>query len=93
MTQTNVSVLTPAIEPIEPTFPKPLWQMLLMAAALGVVLGCGSAFGLELIDRRIRSPEDLAEMLQLPVLAVIEPGRRPRWLGFRRARALLPALK
>jgi chain length determinant protein EpsF len=91
VTQTNVSVLTPAIEPIEPTFPKPMVQMLLMAAALGILLGCGAAFGLEMIDRRIRSPEDLAEMLQMPVLAVIEPGRRGRGLGFRRNMALLPA--
>ena len=91
VTQTNVSVLTPAVEPIDPSFPKPLPQMLLMAAALGMLLGCGAAFGLEMIDRRIRSPEDLAEMLQLPVLAVIEPGRRGRRLGFRRGMALLPA--
>ena len=91
VTQTNVSVLTPAIEPIEPSFPKPLPQMLLMAAALGILLGCAAAFGLEMIDRRVRSPEDLAEMLQLPVLAVIEPGRRGRRLGFRRGMALLPA--
>jgi uncharacterized protein involved in exopolysaccharide biosynthesis len=93
VTQTNVAVLTPAIEPIDPTFPKPMPVMMLMLAALGIVLGCGAAFGLEMIDRRIRSPEDLAEMLQLPVLAVIGPGRKPRRLGFRRAVALLPALK
>jgi chain length determinant protein EpsF len=91
VTQTNVSVLTPAVEPIEPAFPKPLPVMLLMAAALGIALGCGAALGLEMIDRRIRSPEDLAEMLQMPVLAVIEPGRRGRWLGLRRGMALLPA--
>ena len=91
VTQTNVSVLTPAIEPIEPTFPKPMPQMMLMAAALGILLGFGAAFGLEMIDRRIRSPEDLAEMLQLPVLAVIEPARKPRRLGLRRGMALLPA--
>ena len=91
VTQTNVSVLTPAMDPIEPTFPKPMPQMLLMLAALGILLGCGAALGLEMIDRRIRSPKDLAEMLQLPVLAVIEPGRKPRRLGFRRGMALLPA--
>lgn len=91
VTQTNVSVLTPAVEPIEPTFPKPLPQMLLMAAALGVLLGFGAVYGVEMIDRRIRSAEDLAEMLQLPVLAVIEPGRAQGRLGFRRAMPLLPA--
>ncbi|MBC7803880.1 MAG: chain length determinant protein EpsF [Candidatus Parcubacteria bacterium] len=93
ITQTNVSVLTPAIEPIVPSFPKPLPQMLLMVAVLGILLGCGAAFGLEMLDRRIRSPEDLAEMLQLPVLAVIQPSRRPRRLGFQRVMALLPATK
>lgn len=91
ITQTNVSVLTPAIEPIDPSFPKPMPQMMLILAGLGILLGCGAALGLEMIDRRIRSPEDLAEMLQLPVLAVIEKVRRPRRLGFRRQVALLPA--
>jgi capsular polysaccharide biosynthesis protein len=37
-----------------------------------MVLGGGAAFGLERLDRRIRSADDLAEMLQLPVLGVIQ---------------------
>jgi uncharacterized protein involved in exopolysaccharide biosynthesis len=80
--RTNVSVLTPATEPIQPSFPKPLEIMLLIAAGLAVVLACGTAMGLEMLDRRVRSTDDLVEMLQLPVLAVIEPERRLR-LGFR----------
>jgi chain length determinant protein EpsF len=80
--RTNVSVLTPATEPIQPSFPKPPEIMLLIAAGLAVVLACGAAMGLEMLDRRVRSTDDLVEMLQLPVLAVIEPERRLR-LGFR----------
>ena len=67
-------------------------QMMLMLAGLGILLGCGAAFGLEMVDRRVRSAEDLAEMLQLPVLAVIEPARLRR-LGLRRSLGALPAAR
>jgi succinoglycan biosynthesis transport protein ExoP len=87
VTRANVSVLAPAIEPLEPVFPKPLAKMLLMAAGLGLFLGGAAALGLEMIDRRIRSAHDLEEMLQLPVLAVIERRSRPGRLVFR-SRAL-----
>ena len=60
-----------------------------ISVLLGVLLGCGAAWLIELLDRRIRSAEDLAEMLQLPVLAVIERPRQPRFAFWRRA--LLPA--
>lgn len=89
-TQTNVSVLTPALEPLEPSFPKPLGQTLLMAIALGILLGGASAFGLEMLDRRVRSASDLAEMMQLPVLGVIvRPRRRSRLVFWRRSTALV----
>lgn len=87
VTRANVSILAPAIEPLEPVFPKSLQKMLAMALALGVILGGAAAFGMEMIDRRIRSAHDLEEMLQLPVLAVIERRSRPGRLVFR-SRAL-----
>jgi polysaccharide biosynthesis transport protein len=71
-TQTNVSVLNPAVEPIAPSTPKPLRIMLLISIALGAVASIGVTFLLETFDRRIRSADDLAEMLQLPVLGVIQ---------------------
>lgn len=89
-TRTNVSVLTPAVEPLEPSFPRPLNQMLLFAVVLGVVFAGASAVGLEMLDRHIRSADDLAEMLQLPVLAVIERSRRPGRLAFLRSLAAPP---
>lgn len=84
-TQTNISVLAPAIAPLDPSFPKPLSQMILIAILAGIALGGGAAFLLEMLDRRIRSAADLAEMLQLPVLGVIVRPRAPRRLGFRRS--------
>lgn len=90
-TRTNVSVLTPAIEPLEPSFPKSRGKTFLAAIILGIVFAGASVVGLETLDRRVRSADDLTEMLQTPVLAVIEPGRPPGRLAFR-ARAL-PLLK
>ena len=76
-TQTNVSVLTPAEAPIEPSFPK-LPLNIALAVFLGGLLGVGAALMTEMLDRRIRSVEDLAEMLQLPVLGIIERGKKRR---------------
>lgn len=91
VTQANISVLNPAIEPIEPTFPKPRSQTLLMLLALGVVFGAAAAFGLEMLDQRVRSADDLAQMLQVPVLAVIESRRRPGRLTLRSGAMALPS--
>lgn len=74
--QTNVSVLNPASEPIKPSRPKVLLNIL-VSIFLGTLLGVGAALTLELLNRRIRSPEDLSLALDLPVLAVLEPEVRP----------------
>lgn len=87
-TRTNVSVLNPAIEPLQPSFPRPLAQMLMLAALGGLLLAGAAVAGLEMLDRRIRSAEDLAEMLQLPVLAVVQRQRQRRRLPFARRPAL-----
>jgi chain length determinant protein EpsF len=80
-TETNVTVLTPAVPPTEPSFPKPMRVMATIGIVLGVLAGIGVALLLEMLDRRIRNAEDLAAMLDLPVLGVIEPGRkRPKAL-------------
>ena len=84
-TRTNVTVLTPAIEPLQPSFPMPLSKALPICLVAALVLGILAAFGLEFLDRRVRTAEDLAQMLELPVLAVVEPCRLPR-----KAAAALP---
>lgn len=76
-TQTNVSVLSPAEPPLEPTAPLPVLYTLI-AAVLGTFLGIGMAFLMEMLDRRIRTIEDVEIGMGLPVLAVIN--RQPRGL-------------
>lgn len=75
--QANVLVLTPAVPPLEPSFPK-LVLFTLLSFPLGLMLGAGSAYLIEQVDRRVRVVGDIGETLQLPVLGVIAPPR-PRW--------------
>jgi chain length determinant protein EpsF len=86
--QTNASVLTSASPPIAPSSPDRI-RMMLIALVLGVALGCGAAIGLEMLDRRVRSVDDVMEMLQLPVLGAIPYVKASRRLADARHRPLL----
>ncbi|MBW8720538.1 MAG: chain length determinant protein EpsF [Polaromonas sp.] len=68
--QTNVVRLNAATAPINPSSPR-LLVNLLIAAFGGTLLGIACALLLELSNRRVRSAEDLVQMLDLPVLASI----------------------
>lgn len=72
-TQTDIAVLNPAIQPLEPSSPKVLLNTLL-AVFLGTLLGVGLALLTEMLDRRVRSSEDLVTSLEIPVLG--ELGKR-----------------
>jgi succinoglycan biosynthesis transport protein ExoP len=88
-TQSNVSVLSAASEPVSPSFPK-VPMNILLSIFLGTFAGIGAAFVLEMLDRRVRSTEDMVEMLELPLLGGI-PRRRRRLrlaLPYRRVLAL-----
>ena len=80
--QTNISVLTPAAEPLEHSKPK-VFLNVLVSIFLGTLLGVGAALLLELMQRRVRSADDLAQALGLPVLARLDssrmPERRKKW--------------
>lgn len=65
--QTNIAILTRATPPIEPSFPKFTLNMIL-SLLLGVLLGIGMALVVELLNRRVRSAQDLADALGAPVL-------------------------
>ena len=69
-TQTNIAVLNPATPPADPSKPK-VFLNILVSIFLGTLLGVGLALVLELINRRVRSTEDLAEALDIPVLGSI----------------------
>lgn len=79
--QTNLSILTPATEPLKPSKPRVMLNILL-SIFVGTLLGVGAALALELVHRRVRSAEDLTQALELPVLAVIEPEKTGGWLQF-----------
>ncbi len=88
--QAQARVLSPATEPLthsRPNIPKNLTA----GAMLGVLAGLGVAFLLELIDRRVRSAQDLFNSdANVPVLAVMsarasKQGFSPR-LAFDRRR-------
>jgi polysaccharide biosynthesis transport protein len=72
-TQTNVAVLTPAIEPIEPVFPR-FGLISGLAVVVGGLLAAAVVFMLESLDRRVRSRADLESRLAVPTL-----GRLSRW--------------
>lgn len=68
--QTNIAVLNPASAPSDPSKPK-VFLNILVSIFLGTLLGVGLALMLELANRRVRSAQDLAEALDLPVLGTI----------------------
>jgi chain length determinant protein EpsF len=74
-TQANSLILTPATRPLKPTFPNPLLNFWI-SVFVGTLLGVGAALLAEIIDRRVRSKEDLTWLLQLPVLGAIQHVKR-----------------
>jgi polysaccharide biosynthesis transport protein len=85
--QTNVVRLNTAATPLNPSSPK-ISLNLLIAAFAGTLLGVACAFLLELTNRRVRSTEDMVQMLELPVLASISSSRSPHRLSNSRRLAL-----
>lgn len=81
--QTDIAVLNPAVAPLEPAGPKVLLNTL-VSIFLGTMLGLGFAMLAELMNRRVRSAEDLVEALKVPVLGVVQwtvPKRRHRFFN------------
>jgi chain length determinant protein EpsF len=72
--QTNVTVLNPAAVPRRPSSPRLLLNAALSAVA-GSMLGLGIVMLLELIDRRVRSREDLERQPDVPFIGVLSPWR------------------
>lgn len=75
--QSDIAVLNPAAPPIEPAGPKVLLNTVL-SLFLGTMLGLGLAILAEMLDRRVRSYSDLADVAQIPVLGVIDWNEQPR---------------
>ncbi|NHZ92151.1 chain length determinant protein EpsF [Massilia sp. CCM 8733] len=69
--QSDIAVLNPATAPLGASGPRVMLNTML-SGFLGVMLGLGFALLTEMIDRRVRSEADMAEVLQMPVLGVID---------------------
>jgi succinoglycan biosynthesis transport protein ExoP len=86
--QADTVVLNPAVPPAKAAAPKVMLNLLL-SLFLGSMLGVAVAMLVEMLDRRVRSADDLIKALRAPVIGVMvwrEPGRRR--MGF--SRMLLP---
>lgn len=68
--QTNISILNAATEPLEPSRPRMVLNIL-VSVFLGILLGIGLALMREFANRRIRSAEDMSDLVGLPLLALI----------------------
>lgn len=89
-TQTNLMLLAPAVEPLEPAGPS-TQQALLVGALAGAVLAVIGALLLELANRRVRSIDDITLLTQLPVLASV-PAAHPAFKALPPARRRLSLL-
>ncbi len=75
-TQTDIAILNPAVAPTEPSKPR-VFLYILLSLFIGGLLGVGVGFVVELLDRRVRSGQDITTGLEIPVLAeVTKKGRR-----------------
>ncbi|OYY48975.1 MAG: chain length determinant protein EpsF [Methylophilaceae bacterium 17-44-8] len=68
--QTEISVLNPATPPLKHSSPKILINIVL-SIFLGALLAVGCAIAIEMLDRRVRSADDLSQLMALPVLAAL----------------------
>jgi chain length determinant protein EpsF len=71
--QSNIVLLTAATEPMYPSSPN-IRLNLAVALFIGALLGMGIAIGLELWDGRLRTGEELAQLLGVPLLGKLNAG-------------------
>lgn len=97
-TQTNVSMLRAPTPPAMPSFPK-LWLNTLVSVFLGLLIGIGIAVFKEARSRRLRSDEDVANLVGAHLMGVMpfaieaNPGKKsPVGSALRLQRRNLPEL-
>ncbi len=75
--QTNVTVLSEALPPVKPTSPRPLLNTAL-GLLVGLLVGTVLSLLVELRRPRLRSIEDIATVLQVPVLTSVPRVRKSK---------------
>jgi chain length determinant protein EpsF len=68
--QTNLAMLTPALEPLKAAFPK-VGLIAALSIIIGLMLAAGVVYVLEYMDRRVRSRFDLESRLAVPSLGML----------------------
>jgi uncharacterized protein involved in exopolysaccharide biosynthesis len=89
--QANTRLLSPAVEPLYPSRPKVMVGV--MGSVFGgLALGMLAALAWELLDRRVRAPEDMMVAMGVPVIGVLRPegSRRPVFRRLLQAGPVLP---
>ncbi len=66
----NVRIIESAVTPTTPVKPRKMLNMAI-GAVIGVMLGCALAFFAEYMDDTVRSPEQVEQVLGVPVFALI----------------------
>lgn len=89
--QADIAVLNPAVAPQNRASPRILFNLIL-AGFLGTLLGIATGLLAEMRDRRVRSREDVSELLEVPVLAVIN-SKKPKKTAKQLLGLLHPFLK
>ena len=86
--QANTRLLSPAVEPLEPSGRKTIAGI---GGSLlgGLLVGLAAAIGLELLNRRVRTPQDLLVTSGVPVIGVLRPANSKQPV-FRRLLAAPP---
>ncbi|MEA1989582.1 MAG: chain length determinant protein EpsF [Pseudomonadota bacterium] len=74
--ESDISVLNPAIEPVQSSKPNILINMIL-SIFLGSVLAVGLALLSELLNRKVRTVEDITAGVDLPVLGEVQFVKTP----------------
>ncbi|MBU1222283.1 MAG: chain length determinant protein EpsF [Gammaproteobacteria bacterium] len=74
-TQTDIAVLNPAVTPTAASKPRVMFNLLL-AVFFGTLLGVSLGFLVELLDRRVRSGQDIVAGLGIPVLGEVTRSSR-----------------
>jgi len=87
-TQSNVFVIRPAIEPLEPSFPK-VRLYILASILFGALLGACTAHALETLDRRVRCVDAVAGLMRMRGLSVVAREASPGPLALARRNAPL----
>jgi capsular exopolysaccharide synthesis family protein len=80
---TNIRIVDPARVPVQPVSPRPVFDGAVGTVA-GLLFAVGLVFGLEYLDDRARTPDDVLMRVQVPVLGMV-----PELKAGRHAAALL----